>query len=172
MKYINYNNEKLFLDEVSISNPTDYQIQIKVFSAGINRADILQKKGHYPPPKGESEIIGLECAGIVEKVGNLVQKFKIGDQVCAILGGGGYAEFVNVDERQVMPVPSNIDLLDAGALPETILTVYENIFNISHFKENETVLIHVGRSGIVPTAISILKTYTKTIYVTAGTAEK
>ena len=91
MKYINYNNEKLFLDEVSISNPTDYQIQIKVFSAGINRADILQKKGHYPPPKGESEIIGLECAGIVEKVGNMVQKYKIGDQVCAILGGGGYA---------------------------------------------------------------------------------
>ena len=106
MRYINYNNEKLFLDEVSILNPTDYQIQIKVFSAGINRADILQKKGYYPPPKGESEIIGLECAGTVEKVGNLVQKFKIGDQVCAILGGGGYAEFVNVDERQVMPVPT------------------------------------------------------------------
>ena len=172
MKYINYNNEKLFLDEVSISNPTDYQIQIKVFSAGINRADILQKKGHYPPPKGESEIIGLECAGIVEKVGNLVQKFKIGDQVCAILGGGGYAEFVNVDERQVMPVPSNIDLFDASALPETILTVYENIFNISQFKENETVLIHGGSSGIGTTAISILKNYTKSIYVTAGTDEK
>ena len=172
MRYINYNNEKLFIDEVSISKPTDYQIQIKVFSAGINRADILQKKGHYPPPKGESEIIGLECAGTVEKVGNFVQKFKIGDQVCAILGGGGYAEFVNVDEKQVMPIPSNIDLLDAGALPETILTVYENIFNISQFKENETVLIHGGSSGIGTTAISILKNYTKNIYVTAGTDEK
>jgi NADPH:quinone reductase-like Zn-dependent oxidoreductase len=101
---------------------------------------VLQRKGHYPPPKNESEIIGLECAGIVSKVGQNSGKFKIGDKVCAILGGGGYAEFVNVDERQVMPVPSNISLLEAGSLPETILTVYENIFNISEFKKNEAVL--------------------------------
>ena len=153
-------------------NPSDHQLQIKVFSSGINRADILQKKGHYPAPKGESEIIGLECSGIVEKIGHSVQNFQIGDRVCAILGGGGYAELVNVDERQVMPVPSNIDLLHAGALPETILTVYENIFNISQFKENESVLIHGGSSGIGTTAISILKNFTKKIYVTAGTDEK
>ena len=172
MKFINYNKDELFIDEVSISNPSDRQLQIKVFSSGINRADILQKKGHYPAPKGESEIIGLECSGVVEKVGHSVQNFQIGDRVCAILGGGGYAEFVNVDERQVMPVPSNIDLHHAGALPETILTVYENIFNISQFKENETVLIHGGSSGIGTTAISILKNYTKDIYVTAGTDEK
>ena len=172
MKFINYKNGELFVDDVSISNPIDNQIQIRVFSSGINRADILQKNGHYPAPKGESEIIGLECSGIVERVGNSVQNFQIGDRVCAILGGGGYAEFVNVDERQVMPVPSNIDLLQAGALPETILTVYENIFNISEFKENETVLIHGGSSGIGTTAISILKNFTKNIYVTAGTDEK
>ena len=172
MKFINYKNGELFVDDVSISNPIDNQIQIRVFSSGINRADILQKNGHYPAPKGESEIIGLECSGIVERVGNSVQNFQIGDRVCAILGGGGYAEFVNVDERQVMPVPSNIDLLQAGALPETILTVYENIFNISEFKENETVLIHGGSSGIGTTAISILKNFTENIYVTAGTDEK
>ena len=172
MKFINYKNGELFVDDVSISNPIDNQIQIRVFSSGINRADILQKNGHYPAPKGESEIIGLECSGIVERVGNSVQNFQIGDRVCAILGGGGYAEFVNVDERQVMPVPSNIDLLQAGALPETTLTVYENIFNISEFKENETVLIHGGSSGIGTTAISILKNFTKNIYVTAGTDEK
>ena len=172
MKFINFNKDELFIDEVSISNPSDRQLQIKVFSSGINRADILQKKGHYPAPKGESEIIGLECSGVVEKVGHSVQNFQIGDRVCAILGGGGYAEFVNVDERQVMPVPSNIDLHHAGALPETILTVYENIFNISQFKENETVLIHGGSSGIGTTAISILKNYTENIYVTAGTDEK
>ena len=172
MRFINYNKDELFIDEVSISNPSDRQLQIKVFSSGINRADILQKKGHYPAPKGESEIIGLECSGVVEKVGHSVQNFQIGDRVCAILGGGGYAEFVNVDERQVMPVPSNIDLHHAGALPETILTVYENIFNISQFKENEIVLIHGGSSGIGTTAISILKNYTKNIYVTAGTDEK
>ena len=172
MKFINFENEKLFLDECVIEDPIENQIQIEVHSTGINRADILQKKGHYPPPNGESEIIGLECAGIVCKIGPNSSKFKIGDKVCAILGGGGYAEFVNVDERQVMPIPSNISLLEAGALPETILTVYENIFNISEFKNNEVVLIHGGSSGIGTTAISILKNFTDQIYVTAGSKDK
>ena len=172
MKFINFENEKLFLDECVIEDPIENQIQIEVHSTGINRADILQKKGHYPPPNGESEIIGLECAGIVCKIGPNSSKFKVGAKVCAILGGGGYAEFVNVDERQVMPIPSNISLLEAGALPETILTVYENIFNISEFKNNEVVLIHGGSSGIGTTAISILKNFTDQIYVTAGSKDK
>ena len=172
MKFINFENEKLFLDECVIEDPIENQIQIEVHSTGINRADILQKKGHYPPPNGESEIIGLECAGIVCKIGPNSSKFKVGAKVCAILGGGGYAEFVNVDERQVMPIPSNIGLLEAGALPETILTVYENIFNISEFKNNEVVLIHGGSSGIGTTAISILKNFTDQIYVTAGSKDK
>ena len=172
MKFINFKNEKLFLDECEIESPKENQIQIEVHSIGVNRADILQKKGHYPPPKGESEIIGLECAGIVCKIGPNSSKFKVGDKVCAILGGGGYAEFVNVDERQVMPIPSNISLLEAGALPETILTVYENIFNISEFKNNEVVLIHGGSSGIGTTAISILKNFTDQLYVTAGSKDK
>ena len=172
MKFINFKNEKLFLDECEIESPKENQIQIEVHSTGVNRADILQKKGHYPPPKGESEIIGLECAGIVCKIGPNSSKFKVGDKVCAILGGGGYAEFVNVDERQVMPIPSNVSLLEAGALPETILTVYENIFNISEFKNNEVVLIHGGRSGIGTTAISILKNFTDQLYVTAGSKDK
>ncbi len=115
MKFINFKNEKLFLDECEIESPKENQIQIEVHSTGVNRADILQKKGHYPPPKGESEIIGLECAGIVCKIGPNSSKFKVGDKVCAILGGGGYAEFVNVDERQVMPIRSNVSLLEAGA---------------------------------------------------------
>ena len=172
MKFINFKNEKLFLDECEIESPKENQIQIEVHSTGVNRADILQKKGHYPPPKGESEIIGLECAGIVCKIGPNSNKFKVGDKVCAILGGGGYAEFVNVDERQVMPIPSNVSLLEAGALPETILTVYENIFNISEFKNNEVVLIHGGSSGIGTTAISILKNFTDQLYVTAGSKDK
>ena len=172
MKFINFENEKLFLDECVIEDPIENQIQIEVHSTGINRADILQKKGHYPPPNGESEIIGLECAGIVCKIGPNSSKFKVGAKVCAILGGGGYAEFVNVDERQVMPIPTNIGLLEAGALPETILTVYENIFNISEFKNNEVVLIHGGSSGIGTTAISILKNFTDQIYVTAGSKDK
>ena len=172
MKFINFKNEKLFLDECEIESPKENQIQIEVYSTGVNRADILQKKGHYPPPKGESEIIGLECAGIVCKIGPNSSKFKVGDKVCAILGGGGYAEFVNVDERQVMPIPSNVSLLEAGALPETILTVYENIFNISEFENNEVVLIHGGSSGIGTTAISILKNFTDQLYVTAGSKDK
>ena len=172
MKFINFKNEKLFLDECEIESPKENQIQIEVHSTGVNRADILQKKGHYPPPKGESEIIGLECAGIVCKIGPNSGKFKVGDKVCAILGGGGYAEFVNVDERQVMPIPSNVSLLEAGALPETILTVYENIFNISEFKNNEVVLIHGGSSGIGTTSISILKNFTDQLYVTAGSKDK
>ena len=172
MKFINFKNENLFLDECVIEDPLKNQIQIEVHSTSINRADILQKKGHYPPPEGESEIIGLECAGIVSKIGTNSGKFKVGDKVCAILGGGGYAEYVNVDERQVMPIPSNVNLLEAGALPETILTVYENIFNISEFKNHEVVLIHGGSSGIGTTAISILKNFTDQIYVTAGSKDK
>jgi NADPH2:quinone reductase len=172
MKFVNCKDNKLFIDEDSLPDPLENQIQIEIHSTSVNRADILQRKGHYPPPKGESEIIGLECAGIVSKVGPNSSKFNIGDKVCAILGGGGYAEFVNVDDRQVMPIPSNISLLEAGSLPETILTVYENIFNISEFKKNEVVLIHGGSSGIGTTAISILKNFTDQIYVTAGSTEK
>ena len=172
MKFVNCKDNKLFIDEDSLPDPLENQIQIEIHSTSVNRADILQRKGHYPPPKGESEIIGLECAGIVSKVGSNSSKFNIGDKVCAILGGGGYAEFVNVDDRQVMPIPSNISLLEAGSLPETILTVYENIFNISEFKKNEVVLIHGGSSGIGTTAISILKNFTDQIYVTAGSTEK
>ena len=172
MKFINYKNGKLFLDKSDICNPVNNQIQIEIYSTSINRADVLQKKGHYPPPKGESEILGLECAGTVSKIGPGSSKFKVGDKVCAILGGGGYAELVNVDERQVMPIPSNISMLEAGSLPETILTVYENIFNISEFKNNEVVLIHGGSSGIGTTAISLLKNFTDHIYVTAGSKDK
>ena len=172
MKFINCNDGKLYLDQRDIEDPNSNQLQIEITSTSVNRADILQKKGHYPAPPGESDIIGLECAGIVRKIGGNVKKFKEGDQVCAILGGGGYAEFVNVDVRQVMPVPTGVSLAEAGALPETILTVYENIFNISNFQKNETVLIHGGSSGIGTTAISILKNYTPNIYVTAGSADK
>ena len=172
MKFINCKDNKLFIDNGSLPDPKENQIQIEIFSTSVNRADVLQRKGHYPPPKGESEIIGLECAGIVYKIGPGSSKFKVGDKVCAILAGGGYAELVNVDERQVMPIPSNISMLEAGSLPETILTVYENIFNISEFKNDEIVLIHGGSSGIGTTAISLLKNFTDQIYVTAGSKEK
>ena len=172
MKFINHSEGNLFIDEQEIIDPLEDQIQIENHFAGVNRADILQKNGHYPPPPGESEIIGLECSGVVTKLGKSVKKFSLGDQVCAILGGGGYAEFVNVNEKQVMPIPKNVNLREAGCLPETTLTVYENIFNVSNFQRDENILIHGGSSGIGTTAISILKNYTKNIFVTAGTNEK
>jgi NADPH:quinone reductase-like Zn-dependent oxidoreductase len=172
LKFINYKDSELFIDEKPISDPLNNQVQIEIYSSSVNRADLLQKKGHYPPPKGESEILGLECAGIISKTGNTSKRFKVGDKVCAILGGGGYAEFVNVDERQVMPLPSKVSLLEGGALSETTLTVYENIFNLSQFKKGEVVLIHGGSSGIGTAAISILKNYTDQIFVTAGSDEK
>ncbi len=172
MKFINYKDGSLFLDEKEIADPLDEQIQIEIHFAGINRADILQKNGHYPPPSGESEIIGLECSGIVTKLGKSVKNFSLGEQVCAILGGGGYAEYVNVNEKQVMPLPKNLNLHEAGCLPETTLTVFENIFNVSKFQRDEAILIHGGSSGIGTTAISILKNYTKNIFVTAGTSGK
>jgi len=172
LKFINYKESELFIDEKPISDPLNNQVQIEIYSSSVNRADLLQKKGHYPPPKGESEILGLECAGIISKIGNESKRFKVGDKVCAILGGGGYAEFVNVDERQVMPLPSKVSLLEGGALSETTLTVYENIFNLSQFKKGEAVLIHGGSSGIGTAAISILKNYTDQIFVTAGSDEK
>ena len=172
LKFINYKDGSLFLDEKEIADPLDEQIQIEIHFAGINRADILQKNGHYPPPSGESEIIGLECSGIVTKLGKSVKNFSLGDQVCAILGGGGYAQYVNVNEKQVMPLPKNLNLHEAGCLPETTLTVFENIFNVSKFQRDEAILIHGGSSGIGTTAISILKNYTKNIFVTAGTSGK
>jgi NADPH2:quinone reductase len=172
MKYVNNIDNQLFINEKAIELPKENEVQIEVYSSGINRADLLQKKGHYPPPAGESDIIGLEVSGKISKLGSSVNNFKIGDSVCAILGGGGYAEFVNVDWRQVMPIPKNINIHDAASLPETILTVYENIFNISEFKKNESILIHGGSSGIGTIAISILKNYTNSIYVTAGSKDK
>ena len=90
MKFINYKDSELFIDEKPNSDPINNQVQIEIYSSSVNRADLLQKKGHYPPPKGESEILGLECAGIISKIGNTSKRFKVGDKVCAILGGGGY----------------------------------------------------------------------------------
>ena len=172
MKYVDNKNNQLFIKEKIIELPKENELQIEIYSSGVNRADLLQRKGHYPPPPGERDIIGLEVSGKISKLGSSIKNFNIGDSVCAILGGGGYAEFVNVNFRQVMPIPKNINIHDAASLPETILTVYENIFNISKFKKNESILIHGGSSGIGTTAISILKNYTDKIYVTAGSKEK
>lgn len=151
----------------------DNEVLVKVAAAGLNRADLVQRAGKYPPPPGASPIMGLECSGTVDTVGAKVTKWKPGDKVCALLAGGGYAEYAAIDEGSLLPVPENLSLLEAAALPEAMMTVYANIFMRCAFREGESVLIHGGTSGIGSMAIQMVKAAgAKDIWTTAGTAEK
>ena len=133
------------------------QIRIRVRAAGINRPDILQRLGRYPAPSGASDILGLEVAGEVDQVGAGVTRWAVGDRVCALLGGGGYAEFAVVDARHALPVPAGMDFVQAAALPETICTVFANVFESGALKAGETLLIHGATSGIGVTAIQMAR---------------
>ncbi|CAI9087579.1 OLC1v1021686C1 [Oldenlandia corymbosa var. corymbosa] len=164
--------EVLQLKEVEDPEIKDDQVLIKVAAAAINRADTLQRQGKYPPPKGDSEYPGLECSGTVEAVGKDVKRWKIGDEVCALIGGGGYAEKVAVPEGQVLPVPPGVSLQDAASFPEVACTVWSTIFMMSHLSSGETLLVHGGSSGIGTFAIQIAKYYGARVFVTAGSEEK
>lgn len=148
----------------------DGHILIKVAAAGLNRADILQRKGMYPPPPGASEILGLEVSGTVAQTKS--DLWSEGDQVCALLSGGGYAEYASVDARHCFKVPDHMDLIDAAALPEAIYTVWNNIFDIGKFRSGQTALVHGGSSGIGTMAIQMIKATGGHIIVTAGSDEK
>ena len=151
----------------------DNEVLVKVAAAGLNRADLVQRAGHYPPPPGASDIMGLECAGTIEALGPSVTGWKVGDKVCALLAGGGYAEYCAVDAGSLFPVPENLTLLEAAALPEAMMTVYANIFMRCAFKAGESVLIHGGTSGIGSMAIQMVKAAGATdIWTTAGSDEK
>lgn len=146
------------------------EVLIKVCAAGINRADLLQRKGHYPPPEGASPILGLEVSGTIEDTNSpLWQK---GDEVCALLEGGGYAEYSAVRATQCLPRPKNIPLADAAALPEALFTVWKNVFRIGALTSGETILIHGGTSGIGTTAIQMAKAFGANVIVTCGSDEK
>ena len=163
----------LTLGDVERPKPGPHEVLIKVAAAGINRADLVQRAGNYPPPPGASEIMGLECAGTIEAVGEKVTQWSEGDRVCALLAGGGYAEFCAVDEGSLLPVPENLTLVQAAALPEAMMTVYANIFMRCGFQKGETVLIHGGTSGIGSMAIQMVKRAgASEIWTTAGTPEK
>ena len=150
-----------------------HEVLVKVAAAGLNRADLVQRAGHYPPPPGASEIMGLECSGTVAAIGEKVTRWSEGDRVCALLAGGGYAQFCAVDEGSLLPVPENLTLLQAAALPEAMMTVYANIFMRCAFKKGETVLIHGGTSGIGSMAIQMVKQAgASEIWTTAGSADK
>ena len=148
------------------------EVLLKVFSSGLNRADIFQAEGKYPPPLGASDILGLEVSGEVIKKSSDVHTLEIGDKVCALLSGGGYAEYVTANPELCFHIPDHIDTLYAAALPEALFTVWFNIFQLGNLKENETILIHGGSSGIGTMGIQIAKLFKNKIIVTAGTDEK
>jgi putative PIG3 family NAD(P)H quinone oxidoreductase len=148
------------------------EIRIRVRAAGVNRHDLLQRQGLYPPPPGASDILGLEVAGEVDQVGKGVDRWHIGDRVCALLGGGGYATFAVVDARHALPVPGGLDFTDAAALPETVFTVFANVFEAGRLQSGETLLVHGATSGIGVTAIQMAKAHGAQVVATSRTAAK
>ena len=155
-----------------IPTPTDDEIVIQVAAAGVARADLLQRQGHYPPPKGASDIPGLDVAGTVHAVGAKVRTWRTGERVCAILSGGGYAEYCAVPAVQVLPVPENWSLVEAATLPENLFTVYDNLVTRGGLSAGERVLIHGGSSGIGTMAIMLALAKGAHPLVTAGSADK
>lgn len=152
--------------------PGEGEILIRVAAAGINRADCLQRKGGYPPPAGASDIPGLECAGTVAARGPGVSGFGIGDEVCALLTGGGYAEYVAVPAGQCLPVPKGLSMVEAAGAPETFCTVWHNVFERGGLKAGESFVCHGGSSGIGTTAIQLARAAGARVFATAGSAEK
>ncbi len=148
------------------------EVLIKVAAAGMNRADCMQRRGQYPPPPGVSDLLGLEVSGTVAAVGAAVLGWRVGDPVCALLAGGGYAEYTSVPARQCLPVPAGVDLVDAAALPEVALTVWTNVFDRARLQPGETLLVHGGSSGIGTMAIQLAHALGSRVLVTAGSAEK
>ncbi len=147
-------------------------VLVRVRAAGVNRADLLQREGHYPPPPGTSEVLGLECSGVVEAVGAEVADWQVGDEVCALLAGGGYAELVAVPAGQVLPLPRGIDLVDAAALPEVTATVWSNVFMLAGLQPDEVLLVHGGAGGIGTMATQLGAALGATVAVTAGSAPR
>jgi len=148
------------------------EVLIKVAAAGVNRPDCLQRQGSYPPPKGASDIPGLEVAGEVIALGDGVKDLKVGDRVCALVTGGGYAEYCAAPAVQCLPVPKGYSMAQAAALPETFFTVWVNVFQRSGLQPGESFLVHGGTSGIGTTAIQLAKAFGCTVFATAGSAEK
>jgi putative PIG3 family NAD(P)H quinone oxidoreductase len=148
------------------------EVVIDVVAAAVNRADLLQRQGHYPPPPGASEILGLECSGVLSEVGAEVTGWSVGDEVCALLSGGGYAERVAVPAGQLLPRPSGVELVTAAALPEVTCTVWSNVFMLAGLRGGEVLLVHGGGSGIGTMAIQLAVRAGARVATTAGSAAK
>lgn len=151
----------------------EHEVLVKIHAAGVNRPDIIQRKGYYPAPEGEpQDVLGLEVAGVVEAVGGAVTKWRVGDEIFALIGGGGYAEYIAIHEAYCMPKPKNLSFIEAASLPETLLTVWNNLIERGELKEGENVLIHGGSSGIGITAIQLATILGANVFVTVGNEEK
>lgn len=164
--------EALVPVERPVPVPGAGEILVKVAAAGVNRPDVMQRKGLYPPPPGAPDIPGLEIAGEVVALGAGVTRWKLGDKVCALVSGGGYAQYCLADEGSALPVPAGLSMVEAAALPETFFTVWTNVFDLAGLKAGERFLVHGGTSGIGTTAIQLAKAFGATVFTTAGSAEK
>lgn len=165
--------EVLQLQQRPISQPAANEVLIKIYAAGVNRPDVFQRKGSYPPPPGApQDIPGLEIAGVIESCGSWVTNWKKGDAVCALLQGGGYAEYAVVSAGQCLPIPDSFDFVEAASLPETVFTVWHNVFQRGNLQKGEHFLVHGGSSGIGITAIQLAKAFGARVFATAGTDEK
>jgi putative PIG3 family NAD(P)H quinone oxidoreductase len=164
--------EALVWDEVPDPEPGEGEVLIEVAASAVNRADLLQRQGYYDPPPGASPYPGLECSGRIAALGPGVSGWTVGDEVCALLSGGGYAQKVAVPAGQVLPVPDGLDIRQAAALPEATCTVWSNVFMVAHLRPGEALLVHGGSSGIGTMAIQLAKAVGAKVAVTAGTKEK
>ena len=164
--------DALEVGDVPIPEPGPGEVLIRVSAAGVNRADVMQRRGLYDPPPGSTRVLGLECSGEITAVGEGVDDGQVGRQVAALLTGGGYAEYVSVPLGQVAPIPAGIDLVTAAGLMETYSTVWSNVFMIGRLHPGETFLVHGGSSGIGTTAIQLATAFGATVVTTVGTAEK
>ncbi|PEL13276.1 NAD(P)H-quinone oxidoreductase [Bacillus sp. AFS017336] len=164
--------KQLFIDDYPMPALGENELLVKVHATAINRADLLQKHGKYAVPPGASPILGLEMSGIVEQIGPNVTNWNIGDRVCGLLPGGGYAQYVSIPADLVIPIPDHLSFEDAAAIPEVFLTAYLNLFELGKLKENETVLIHAGASGVGTAAIQLARELGAKSIVTAGNESK
>jgi NADPH2:quinone reductase len=164
--------EMLVSEQRPVPQPAEGEVLVKVAAAGVNRPDVMQRQGNYPPPKGATDIPGLEIAGEVAALGPGVTRWKIGDQVMALVVGGGYAEYCPAHESHCLPIPGGLSMKEAAAIPETFFTVWHNLFERGKLKRGETVLIHGGSSGIGTAAVQLAHQTGAKVITTAGSAEK
>lgn len=164
--------EVLSVGELPDPTPGPGEVLVAVAATAVNRADTLQRQGFYPPPPGASEVIGLECSGTIAALGEGVEGWAVGDEVCALLAGGGYASYVVVPVGQVMPVPAGVSLVEAAALPEVACTVWSNVFMVAGLQPGERFLVHGGSGGIGTMAIQLASAVSAKVFATAGSAAK